>query len=60
MLDLSNEVNTMAQVFISKLGLKVYYTNIQFEKIDSFLSEIFKIVLASFWVKDKLCKLEFF
>ena len=31
-----------------KLGLKIYSTNIEAQKIDGFIFEMFEIVLASF------------
>ena len=39
-----------------KLGLKICYTNVKIQKIDSSILKIFKMILASFQVKDKLEK----
>lgn len=44
----NGEVNTMTSVFAFKLGLKVCYTNIKAQKIDSSTFKTFKIVLTSF------------
>lgn len=58
--NLGSEVNAMAPIFASKLRLKVRHTSIRAQKIDGFIFKMFKIVLASFWVEDKLDKAQFF
>ena len=46
--------------YASKLGLKVCFTNVGVQKIDGSTLKTFKIVLASFQVKDTLRKAWFF
>ena len=46
--------------YASKLGLKVYSSNVIVQKIDSLTFKIFEIVLASFQIKNKLEKVRFF
>ena len=60
LIDLRSEVNAMSPAYISKLGLKVYHTNIGAQKIDGSTLEIFGMVLASFQIEDKLGKIRFF
>ena len=43
-----------------KLGLKVYLIDVRAQKIDSFILETFKMVLASFQVEDKLGRTQYF
>lgn len=50
----------MILVYILKLDFQVYYTNIKAQKIDDSIFKIFKIVLASFQIKNKLKKTHFF
>lgn len=38
----------MTFAYASKLGFKVYYTNIGFQKIDSSIFEIFEMIITSF------------
>ena len=56
----NSKVNAMTQAYISKLSLRVRYTNIGAQKINSFTFEIFEMVLASFQVEDKFGKAQFF
>ena len=58
--DFSSEVNTITLGYALKLGLKVFFTNVGVQKIDGFIFKIFKIVLASFQVKNKLESARFF
>lgn len=60
LIDSKNEVNAMTLAYISKLGLKIWATNIKAQKIDGFTLSIFEIVCASFQVKNKLKKDYFF
>lgn len=60
LIDLGSEVNTKTPAYISKLGLKVHYTNIEAQKIDSSTLKTFRIVFASVQVEDKLGKARFF
>ena len=50
----------MALGYVSKLGLKVRLTNVRAQKINGSTLKIFEIVLASFYIKDKLAKPLFF
>ena len=43
-----NEINAMTSGYISKLGLKVCLTNVEVQKIDDSIFEMFEIVLVSF------------
>lgn len=44
----------MTLVYILELGFQIYYINIQTQKIDNSTFKMFKIVLASFQVENKL------
>ena len=50
----------MTSRYISKLGLKVRSTNVEVQKIDGSIFEMFEIVLASFQIKNTLGKAQFF
>ena len=50
----------MASAYASKVGLQVYITNVGAQKIDGSTLKIFRMVLASFRVKDKLGRAQFF
>ena len=50
----------MTLAYASKLGLKVWTTNIGNQKIDSSLLRTFEIVIAGFLVEDKLGRARFF
>lgn len=60
LINLNNKVNAITPVYILKLGLKIYGININAQINDSFILKMFEIVLASFQVRDKLRKAEFF
>lgn len=60
MLDLGSEVNAKTLADASKLSLTVCHTNVKAQKINDFTLEIFRMVLASFEVEDKLKKVWFF
>lgn len=47
-------------IYTLKLGLKVCFTNIKAQKTDDSIFKIFKIVLASFKVENKLGRPQFF
>lgn len=44
----------MTSTYALKLGFRVYKTSVGAKKIDDFIFEIFKMVLASFSLKKKL------
>ena len=48
LIDSDSEVNAMLPIYVSQLGLKVHYTDIGDQKIDSSTLETFGMVLASF------------
>ena len=50
----------MILVFVFKLALKTCYINVGAQKIESSKLQIYKMILASFQVKDKLAKAQFF
>ena len=60
LIDFRSKINTMALTYASKLGLKVYPTEFKAQKINSPTLKIFKMVLASFQVKDKLRRARIF
>lgn len=43
----------MTPIYIAKLGLKVRFTNVGAQKIDSSIFETFEIVLTKFKIEDK-------
>lgn len=48
LIDLNKEINTITSAYAVKLNLKIRKTNIGAQIIDSFIFNIFKIVLANF------------
>ena len=60
LINFGSEVNAMTLGYASKLDLKVRSTNIGMQKIDGSTLEMFKMVLASFQVEDKLRRPRFF
>ena len=50
----------MTPAYASELSLRVYRTDVGAQKIDGSILKIFGIVLASFQMKDKLRKTQFF
>lgn len=52
----NNKVNTIIQLYITKLRFKIWPINIRTQKINSFIFKIFNIILASFQVEDKFEK----
>ena len=55
-----SEVNAITPAYTSKLGLKVYHTDVGAQKINDSIFEIFRMVLANFQVEDKLGRARFF
>ena len=60
LIDSDSELNAMTPAYASKLGLRVYHTNIGAQQIDSSIFEIFEMVLASFKMEDMLERIRFF
>lgn len=54
LIDFNNKVNTITLAYILKLGLQVCYTNVRALEIDCSILKTFRIVFASFEIKDKL------
>lgn len=48
LIDPSNKANTIIPVYILKLDIKVYHTNVETQKINGFILKTFGIVLANF------------
>lgn len=55
-----SKVNVMTLAYISKLGLKVWSTNMRAQKINNSTLKIFGMVLANFQINNKLRKSRFF
>ena len=60
LIDLDSEVNAMTLAYAKQLGLQVRKTDIEAQKIDDSLLRTFRMVIASFQVKDKLGRVWFF
>lgn len=60
LINLSSKVNTMILRYALELGLKVCHTNVKARKIDDSILKMFKMVLASFQVKNKFRRACFF
>lgn len=48
LLNFGNEINIITAVYISKLGLQIYFTNIRAHKIDGSTFETSRMILARF------------
>ena len=60
MLDSKSKVNVINQAFAQQLGLKIYKTNIEAQKIDGITLETYEMVVSFFSVLDKDEKKRFF
>ena len=60
MIDSSSEVNAITPTYISKLGFKVHFTDVEAQKIDDSNLKTFGMILASFQMVNKLEKAQFF
>ena len=60
LLNSGSKVNTMSPIYIKKLGLKTWKTNIGAQKIDGSILKTFKIVITDFQVENKVGRLRFF
>ena len=60
MINLSNEVNAKTPAYASKLGFQVHRINTKAQKIDGSTLEIFRMIMASFLVENKLGRARFF
>ena len=60
MLNNGNKINTISPGYAKKLGFKVWQTNIEAPKINSFDLKIFEIVIADFQIENKISRPKFF
>ena len=60
MFNSSSEVNAMSPAFAWKLGLHIWKTNVEAQKINSAAFKTFEMVIADFQVKDKIGRPRFF
>ena len=44
----------MTLEYTSKLGLKIYFTNVRAQKINDSILKMFRMILASFQMEDKI------
>lgn len=51
---MGSKINIMTIAYTAKIGLKARYINVKTQKINSFTSEIFGIILKSFQIENKL------
>ena len=56
----NSEINAITPMYVSKLGLKIYHTDVEAQKIYGSTLKMFKIVLASFSIEDKISRAWFF
>ena len=60
LLNISSKINSISLVYTKKLDFKVWKTNIWAKKIFSYVLEIFEIVIADFYMEDKVSRPRFF
>lgn len=60
LINFGNDINIIILAYTSKLGFRVYQTNVKAQKIDDFTFEIFEIILASFQIEISLKEFGFF
>ena len=60
LLNSGSKVNAINLAYASKLGFRVHCTNIEAQKIDGSIVELFGMVLASFQVEDKFGRIRLF
>lgn len=53
LIDSGNEVNVMTPTYVASLGLSIWETNIQAQKIDGLTLVIYGLVIARFSIQDK-------
>lgn len=51
-----SKINTVSPAYVKKLSLKIRKINVGAQKIDGSALEIFKMVIANFLVKNKVCR----
>lgn len=57
---LDRKINIIDINFVKKLGIKIWYINLDIPKIDGFKLDIFGIVIKIFLIKDKKKRFWFF
>lgn len=60
LLDVSNTINIIHPIFANELGLSIRLTNIKAQKSDVILQDIYRIIVATFWVTDKINQVKIF
>ena len=58
--DLDSEANVITLAYNKQLGLQIWKTDVEAQKINSSLLRIFEMVIAGFQVEDRLGKARFF
>lgn len=48
LIDSASEINAVTSAYATKLGLKIWFTHVKAQKIDSFLYKTYNMVLAGF------------
>ena len=56
MINSGSEVNAIILVYAAMLDLKVCFTVVEAQRIESYLFKTFGMVIANFQIKDKLGK----
>lgn len=60
LIDFESEVNMMTSAYIAKLGLVIWKVNISTQKINGSALATYEIIIAGFFLPDKLKKVLFF
>ena len=60
LLDSRSKINIISQVFAFELGLKIWKTNVEAQKIDGTILETYKMIVSTISVLDKDNKKRFF
>ena len=60
LLDSRSEINIISQVFANQLGLKIWKTNVEAQKIDDTTLETYGMVVSTFSMLDKDSRQRFF
>ena len=60
LINTDSKINTITSAYATKLGFKVWKTDVKAQKIDSSLLATYKMVIAAFQVLNKLGRVCFF
>lgn len=60
LIDFDSKVHAMNLDYTAKLGLKIWFNILKVQNIDGFILDMFKIILTSFHIKNKLKKAQLF